>query len=67
MDISSIKSIKATLNYFFKKEKQINILINNSGISQIRPYEKISENDWNNMLNINLKGPFFNSIFSKKN
>ena len=40
MDISSIKSIKSTLNYFFKKEKQINILINNSGISQIRPYEK---------------------------
>ena len=67
MDISSIKSIKSTLNYFLKKEKQINILINNSGISQIRPYEKISENDWNNMLNINLKGPFFlTQYFLKK-
>lgn len=66
MNISNIKSIKKTLNYFFSKEKKINILINNSGISQIKKYEKITEKDWQNMLNINLKGPFFLTQFFLK-
>ena len=67
MDISSLKSIKKTLNYFYKVEKKINILINNSGISQVKNFKKISENDWNKLLSTNLKGPFFLTQYFLKN
>lgn len=59
MDIRNIASIKKTLDYFVKKNGKISILINNSGISQVKPFNKISIKDWNNIININLKGPFF--------
>ena len=59
MDIRNINSIKKTLNYFVKKNGKISILINNSGISQVKLFNKISIKDWENIININLKGPFF--------
>ena len=65
MDIKNINSIKKTLNYFKKKDKKLSILINNSGISQVKSYEKISIKDWENMININLRDLFFNKIFLK--
>ena len=67
MDISSLTSIKRTLNSFYKIEKKINILINNSGISQIKPFQKISLEDWDKIININLKGPFFLTKYFLKN
>jgi NAD(P)-dependent dehydrogenase (short-subunit alcohol dehydrogenase family) len=67
MDIRNINSIKKTLSYFIKKNKKIDILINNSGISQIKPFNKISSKDWENIININLKGPFFLTKYFLKN
>ncbi len=67
MDIKNINSIKKTLNYFKKKDKKLSILINNSGISQVKSYEKISIKDWENMININLRGPFFLTKYFLKN
>tara|TARA_B100001123_G_C15316644_1_gene1026348 strand:+ start:1013 stop:1732 length:720 start_codon:yes stop_codon:yes gene_type:complete len=59
MDISNINSSKRTLDYFIKKNGKISILINNSGISQIKQFNKISPKDWDKIINVNLKGPFF--------
>ena len=63
MDNRNIISIKKALNFFFKKNFKINILINNAGISQIKNLYKINQNDWDNMINSNLKGPFFLTKF----
>ena len=41
MDIRNIGSIKKTLDYFLKKNSKISILINNSGISQIKSFNFI--------------------------
>tara|TARA_B110000971_G_scaffold189674_1_gene200177 strand:- start:11033 stop:11737 length:705 start_codon:yes stop_codon:yes gene_type:complete len=59
MDMRSLSSIKKNFNYFKKKCKNIDILINNSGISQVKEFNKITSPDWDRMLNTNLKGPFF--------
>jgi acetoacetyl-CoA reductase/3-oxoacyl-[acyl-carrier protein] reductase len=37
---------------------KINILINNAAIAQEKPFETITDDDWNNMLEVNLRGPF---------
>ena len=68
MDMQNLNSIRKNLNYFKKKCKNIDILINNSGISQVKVFEKLNNSDWNQMININLKGPFFlTKYFLSKN
>jgi 3-oxoacyl-[acyl-carrier protein] reductase len=59
MDIQNLNAVKKILNYFKKKCKNIDILINNSGVSQVKIFQKLTNSDWNQMININLKGPFF--------
>jgi NAD(P)-dependent dehydrogenase (short-subunit alcohol dehydrogenase family) len=58
VDISKRSSI---INAIKKTEKEfggIDILINNAGISQEKPFEKISDKDWDKMLKVNLGGVF---------
>ena len=58
-DISSRSSIQGVL----AKIKHIDILINNAGISQSKDFLDITDEDWNQMININLRGAF---IFSQE-
>ena len=59
VDISSRESIKNAIHeieqYF---NTTIDILINNAAIAQEKPFLKITDNDWQNMLDINLQGAF---------
>ena len=43
---------------FVAKIKHIDILINNAGISQSKDFLDITDEDWNQMININLRGAF---------
>ena len=38
--------------------KGIDILVNNAGISQLKPFDKITDDDWTEMQSVNLQGPF---------
>lgn len=64
VDISSRDSIKSAIR---KTEEffggTIDILINNAGIAQEKDFLTITDNDLENMLNINLKGAF---VFSQE-
>ena len=53
-DISSADAIKAVIS----KVGNIDILMNNAGISQIKMFQDITEDDWDNMFNINVRGMF---------
>lgn len=59
VDISSRKSIRHALeethNHF---NQPVNILINNAAISQEKPFETITDDDWDSMMTINLRGVF---------
>ena len=64
VDVSNRKSIINAIrkcNKFFKKD--IDILVNNAAASQLKPFEKISDSDWDNMLSTNLRSAF---IFSQE-
>ena len=59
VDISSRKSIRKGIQSCKKFFGQnIDILINNAAISQEKPFEKISDADWDHMLVSNLRGVF---------
>jgi NAD(P)-dependent dehydrogenase (short-subunit alcohol dehydrogenase family) len=53
-DISSRSSIKEVV----EKNEHIDILINNAGISQSKDFLDISNEDWDQMMNVNLRGAF---------
>ena len=46
------------IKYVIDKYNKIDVLINNAGISQIKPFLDIEENEWDNMININLKSVY---------
>jgi len=58
MNVGSRSSIRTTIESITREYRGINILVNNAGIAQEKPFETITDDDWENMLNINLQGPF---------
>lgn len=59
IDIHSRQSIRQAIATIEKNFKQtIDIVINNAGVADEKPFDQISDVDWNNMLEVNLRGPF---------
>lgn len=57
-DISTAKDIEKFIKEFKKREQKIDILVNNAGITRDTFLIKMKEEDWDSVLNINLKGMF---------
>ncbi|MBW1996047.1 MAG: SDR family oxidoreductase, partial [Deltaproteobacteria bacterium] len=58
-DISDRTSVDRMVSEVIAKYKRIDILVNNAGVIVRKPPEEISEEDWNYIFDINLKGMFF--------
>lgn len=58
-DVSKRKEVKELINFTLDKFKNIDILINNAGIDQIKPFKDITDEDWSNMIQINLTSVFY--------
>lgn len=57
-DVSKYKDVKTMCDYCISEFGRIDILVNNAGISQIKPFADITEEDWDNVINVNLKGVY---------
>ncbi len=57
-DVSNKTEVENLMNETIKKFKKIDILVNNAGIFVTGPTLKVSEEDWDRTININLKGNF---------
>ena len=55
VDVSNVASIKDA----FSKISHIDIVINNAGIAKDNLAIRMKENDWDCVLDVNLKGAFF--------
>lgn len=60
-DISKRKEVKELVEFCIEKFKRIDVLINNAGISQINPFTDITDEDWNNIIQVNLTSAFYTS------
>lgn len=58
-DISKMEDIKGLVDRAVKEFKKIDFLFNNAGIIRRNPSEDFLEKDWDEVIDINLKGPFF--------
>ena len=61
MDVTKLDEINAAVQAGFKHFKHIDILVNNAGIGAPNPAERVTEKDFDDTLNVNLKGTFFTS------
>jgi len=59
MDVSDLQQINDAVSLVVKTFGKIDILVNNVGIAPGNPAEKVTEEDFDNTINLNLKGTFF--------
>lgn len=57
-DVSDVESVRNLVTKTLETFGTIDILINNAGIVYQKPISETSDEDWNAVININLKGPF---------
>ena len=60
-DVSKREEAANLVKYTIQKYGKIDVLINNAGISQIKEFTQITDEDWNNMINTNLNSVFYMS------
>ena len=60
-DVSKREEVKKLVEFTIKKFGKIDVLINNAGISQSKLFTDITDEDWTNMLNIDLNSVFYMS------
>jgi 2-dehydro-3-deoxy-D-gluconate 5-dehydrogenase len=60
-DVSRVAEIQALVQQVLDRMGEIDILVNVAGVNRRRPSTDITEEDWDTVLNLNLKGLFFTS------
>jgi len=58
-DLSSVAGIEKLAAQLAARESALHILVNNAGTLSDAPIDEFSEQDWDGVLDLNLKSPFF--------
>lgn len=58
-DVSKREQVKELIQFTLKKFNKIDVLINNAGISQIKLFTDITDEEWNSMIEKNLNSVFY--------
>ena len=58
VDVANFKDVEQMVEAILKKFGKIDILINNAGITRDKLILRMTEEDWDTVLNVNLKGTF---------
>lgn len=60
-DVACAKDAERGISEIAKKFGKLNVLVNNAGTLSVSTVDTISEDDWDRVINVNLKGPFLMS------
>ncbi|MHA1229997.1 MAG: SDR family NAD(P)-dependent oxidoreductase [Candidatus Helarchaeota archaeon] len=59
VDVSKASEVKKMIDTTYEKYGKIDVLINNAGVVRVGPIEDFTEEDYDLLINVNLKGTFF--------
>lgn len=59
LDVANVSEINEVFDAIISEHGRVDILINNAGIYTAVPALEMTEDQWNTMININLRGQFF--------
>jgi len=59
VDITKLVEVESMFNMIIEQFGRIDILVNNAGVAIDKSIRKLTEEDWDIVLNVNLKGAFF--------
>lgn len=59
LDVTNLESIRALVSRTVEHFGRVDILINSAGVNRTRPSLEVTEEDWDFVLDVNLKGLFF--------
>jgi len=57
-DVTNFQNVQEIVNKVLDKHNRIDILINNAGITKDNLLLRMNENDWDEVMNVNLRGVF---------
>jgi 3-oxoacyl-[acyl-carrier protein] reductase len=57
-DVTNLQNVEEIVTKILDKYKRVDILVNNAGITKDNLLLRMSENDWDAVVNVNLRGPF---------
>ena len=58
-DVSKRAEVKQMIEFAMKKWETIDVLINNAGIAKLQMFQDVTEEDWNEVIDTNLKSAFY--------
>ena len=65
-DLSQVTNTKSLIEKAVAAFETIDILVNNAGVNIAKPAMEVTEDDWDTVLNLNLKSAFFTSQAAAK-
>lgn len=58
-DVSKRDEVKKMIKFALKKMNKIDVLINNAGIAKLQMFQDVTEEDWNEIMDTNLKSSYY--------
>lgn len=58
-DVSKKEEVKKMIEFAISKWERIDILVNNAGIAKLQMFQDVTEEDWNEVIDTNLKSAFY--------
>lgn len=65
--VASLEDINRMYDEFFQVFDHIDVLVNNAGITRFVPFLEVTEENWNETINLNYRGTYFSAQRAAKN
>lgn len=58
MDVSDVESVERVIDNVVKDCGRLDVVVNNAGVDYTKSVEEMSYEEWDRVMNVNLRGPF---------
>lgn len=59
VDLSSVDRIQPMIEQVVQTFGRLDIMVNNAGLVQIKPFLEVTEEEWDRVIDVNMKGTYF--------